>query len=40
MLARLSEALFVETLRRYVEDLPEARRVGSPDCATPWWRRR
>jgi len=35
MLAKLSEALFVDTLRRYVASLPNNRRDGSRECAIP-----
>ena len=37
MLAKLSEALFVDTLRRYVAGLPEQQMGGSRERAIPSW---
>jgi hypothetical protein len=37
MLAKLSEALFVDTLRRYVASLPEQQWGGSRERAIPLW---
>ena len=37
LLAKMAEAIFIETLRRYMEESPPSKPVGSPVRAIPWW---
>jgi hypothetical protein len=39
MLGRISELMFVDVVRRYIETCPKVERTGCRDCAIPTWAR-